>query len=55
LALKYNAFSVFIGTMTQVLTISGQHVAVLAAVIYFCLRTFAVPAAPRILTTLALM
>jgi competence protein ComEC len=41
--------------MTHVLAISGQHVAVLAAVIYFCLRTFAVPAAPRILTTLALM
>jgi competence protein ComEC len=36
-----------------VLAISGQHVAVLAAVIYFSLRTFAVPAAPRILTTLA--
>jgi competence protein ComEC len=41
--------------ITHVLAISGQHVAVLAAVIYFCLRTFAVPAAPRILTTLALM
>ena len=37
------------------LTISGQHVAVLVAVIYFSLRTFAVPAATRILTTLALM
>jgi competence protein ComEC len=41
--------------MTHVLAISGQHVAVLAAVIYFSLRTFAVPAAPRILTTLVLV
>jgi hypothetical protein len=39
----------------HVLAISGQHVAVLAAVIYFSLRTFAVPAATRILTTLALI
>ena len=41
--------------MTHVLAISGQHVAVLAAVIYFSLRTFPVPAATRILTTLALI
>src|SRR5215211_278563 len=41
--------------MTHVLAISGQHVAVLAAVIYFSLRTFPVPAATRILTTLALL
>jgi competence protein ComEC len=41
--------------MTHVLAISGQHVAVLAAVIYFSLRTFAVPVATRILTTLALI
>jgi competence protein ComEC len=54
-ALKRNQFSVFFGTITHVLAISGQHVAVLAAVIYFSLRTFAVPAATRILTTLALI
>jgi len=41
--------------ITHVLAISGQHVAVLAAVIYFSLRTFAVPAATRILTTLVLI
>ena len=40
--------------ITHVLAISGQHVAVLTAVIYFS-YTFAVPAATRILTTLALM
>jgi competence protein ComEC len=54
-ALKRNQFSVFFGTITHVLAISGQHVAVLAAVIYFSLRTFAVPAATRIPTTLALI
>jgi hypothetical protein len=37
------------------LAISGQHVAVLAAVIYFALRAFAVPATSRILLTLALI
>ena len=38
------------------LAISSQHVAVLAAVIYFLLlRTFAIPAATRTPTTLALM
>jgi competence protein ComEC len=41
--------------MTHVLAISSQHVAELTVMIYFCLRTFAVPAATRILTTLALM
>ena len=41
--------------ITHVLAISGQHVAVLATVIYFALRTFAVPAASRALVTLALI
>ncbi|HEX2181318.1 MAG TPA: ComEC/Rec2 family competence protein [Rubrobacteraceae bacterium] len=41
--------------ITHVLAISGQHVAVLAAVVYFALRAFAVPAAARTLTTLALI
>jgi competence protein ComEC len=41
--------------ITHVLTISGQHVAVLAAVVYFTLRAFAVPAATRTLTTLGLI
>ncbi len=41
--------------VTHVLAISGQHVAVLAAVLYFALRAFSVPAAARILTTLALV
>jgi competence protein ComEC len=40
--------------ITHILAISGQHVAVLAAVIYFVLRTLTVPAATRALTTLAL-
>ena len=40
--------------MTNVLAISGQHVAVLAAVIYFALRTLTVTAATRTLTTLSL-
>jgi competence protein ComEC len=52
--MKRNAFSVRIGTMTHVLPISSQQVAVLAAVIYFSLRALAVPAATRVLTTLAL-
>jgi competence protein ComEC len=38
--------------ITHVLAISGQHVAVLAAVIYFALRAFSVPAPSRILFTL---
>ena len=55
-ALKCSLLSVHIGTITHVLAISGQHVAVLAAVIYFSLRTFvAVAATTRILTTLALI
>ena len=41
--------------ITHVLAISGQHVAVLAAVIYFALRALAVPGAPRTITTLALI
>ena len=39
----------------HVLAISGQHVAVLAAMIYFVLRLFAMPALFRNPTTLALM
>jgi competence protein ComEC len=54
LALKRSILSVIIGTITHILAISGQHVAVLAAVIYFVLRTLTVPAATRTLTTLAL-
>jgi competence protein ComEC len=38
--------------ITHVLAISGQHVAVLAAVIYIVLRAFAMPATSRILLTL---
>jgi competence protein ComEC len=38
-----------------VLAISGQHVAVLAAVIYFALRAFAVPGATCTISTLALI
>jgi competence protein ComEC len=41
--------------ITHVLAISGQHVAVLAAVIYFALRVFAVPARIRIFATLILI
>ncbi len=55
LALKRNQFSVHSGTITHVLAISGQHVAVLAAVIYFALRALAVPGAPRTITILALI
>jgi competence protein ComEC len=36
------------------LAISSQHVAVLAAVIYFALRAFALPAVARVLTILFL-
>jgi hypothetical protein len=39
LALKRNLFSVHIGTITHVLAISGQHVVVLAALIYFSLAS----------------
>ncbi|MDP8950386.1 MAG: ComEC family competence protein, partial [Actinomycetota bacterium] len=41
--------------ITHVLAISGQHVAVLAAVIYFALRAFALPATVRISATLILI
>ena len=40
--------------ITHVLAISGQHVAVLAAAIFFALRLCAVPAGPRITATLVL-
>ncbi len=40
--------------ITHVLAISGQHVAILTAIIYFVLRAFAVPLAARIPMTLAL-
>jgi hypothetical protein len=45
LTLKRNQFSVFFGTMTHVLTISSQ----LVAVLYFSLRALAVPAATLVL------
>lgn len=41
--------------VTHVLAISGQHVAVLAALIYFALRGLAVPLAARTSATLALI
>ena len=41
--------------ITHVLAISGQHVAILAAVIYFALRTLAVPTRLRIGMTLVLI
>jgi competence protein ComEC len=41
--------------VTHVLAISGQHVAILAAMIYFVLRGFAVPLGPRGPATLALI
>jgi competence protein ComEC len=41
--------------ITHVLAISGQHVAVLTAVIYFALRAFVLPAILRIPATLALI
>ena len=37
------------------MAISGQHVAVLAVVIYFALRAFALPMSLRIVLTLALI
>jgi competence protein ComEC len=57
LALKRNTYSVYNGTITHVLAISGQHVAVLAGVIYFALRMLlpAVLSALRTLTTLVLI
>jgi hypothetical protein len=54
-ALKRKPLSVNIGTITHVLAISGQHVAVLAAMIYFVLRGLVVPLALRIPATLALI
>ena len=41
--------------ITHVLAISGQHVAILAAVIYFAVRLFAVPPTIRALVTLGLV
>ncbi|MBA2712149.1 MAG: ComEC family competence protein [Rubrobacteraceae bacterium] len=41
--------------VTHVLAISGQHVAILAAVIYFALRLFAVPTAIRAGVTIGLI
>lgn len=41
--------------ITHVLAISGQHVAVLAAMIYFLLRGFAVPMAARVPATMVLI
>ena len=41
--------------MTHILAISGQHVAILAALIYFVLRGFAVPLAARVPATLDLI
>ena len=55
MALKRNQFPVRVGTITHVLAISGQHVAVLAAVIYVALRTFPLPTRLRIATTLFLI
>jgi competence protein ComEC len=54
-ALKRTQFSVHAGTITHVLAISGQHVAILAAVIYFALRTFAIAASLRVVATLILI
>ncbi len=41
--------------VTHVLAISGQHVAILAAMIYFALRGFAVPLTARVPATLILL
>ncbi|MBA3610624.1 MAG: ComEC family competence protein [Rubrobacter sp.] len=41
--------------ITHVLAISGQHVAILAAMIYFVLRAFAVPMVVRVPVTLGLI
>jgi competence protein ComEC len=41
--------------VTHVLAISGQHVAILAAVIYFALRLFAIPATVRAGVTIGLL
>ncbi len=39
----------------HILAISGQHVAILATMVYFVLRFFAVPLVVRVPTTLALI
>ena len=52
---KRSAFSVHNGTITHVLAISGQHVAILTAVIYFALRTVAIGLTYRIPLTLVLL
>src|ERR671912_2046464 len=41
--------------ITHVLAISGQHVAILAAVIYYAIRIFAIPPTMRALVTMSLM
>jgi competence protein ComEC len=41
-ALNLNPLSVYVGNRTHVLAISGQHVAILAAVVFFGLRLVAV-------------
>ena len=41
--------------ITHVLAISGQHVVILAAVIYFAIRIFAAPPTIRALVTMGLM
>jgi competence protein ComEC len=41
--------------ITHVLAISGQHVAILAAVIYYAIRIFAIPPPIRALLTMSLM
>jgi competence protein ComEC len=41
--------------ITHILAISGQHVAILAAMVYFVLRFFAVPLAARVPATLTLI
>jgi competence protein ComEC len=46
---------VHIGTITYVLAISGQYVVILAAVIYFVLRLFAIPPTIRAGVTVGLI
>ncbi len=53
--MNFSPLSMSFGTITHVLAISGQHVAVLAAVIYFALRAFAFPATGRTCATLVLI
>ncbi len=54
-AVNGSLFSVRIGTITHVLAISGQHVAILAAVIYIALRTIAIGPTYTIPATLVLI